>query len=69
MINNKFSKIVIIQNRSSIGYSYKQKQTLKALGLKKINNQAIHNYTPQIAGMIKKVYHLIKIIKKNDVKN
>ena len=57
-------KIIVKQVRSKINRPKDQKATLRALGLNKINMQVVHNETPQIIGMIKKVEHLVKIIKK-----
>tara|TARA_B100001057_G_scaffold333140_1_gene333658 strand:+ start:2543 stop:2719 length:177 start_codon:yes stop_codon:yes gene_type:complete len=56
------SKIKIQQVRSRIGRPKDQKQTLDALGLRKMNQVVEHNLTPQIQGMINKIQHLIKII-------
>jgi large subunit ribosomal protein L30 len=38
-----------------------QKKTVKALGLSKLNSKVVVQETPQIAGMIQKVSHLLKI--------
>jgi large subunit ribosomal protein L30 len=59
MKNNFFLKLKKI--KSSIKCSKYQKKTLYALGLKKINNVVKHKATPQILGMIKKIYHLVNI--------
>lgn len=55
------STITIKQIRSIIGRSKKQKLTIEALGLGKINREVSHELTPQIQGMIKKVQHLVEI--------
>lgn len=55
------AKVKIIQYKSVIDYPKRQKDTVKALGLKKINHSVEVELTPQIAGMIKKVTHLVKI--------
>lgn len=54
-------KIKIKQVKSGIDRSERQKLTLKALGLKKINATKEVEATPQILGMIKKVDHLISV--------
>ncbi len=54
-------KIKLTQTKSAIGKTARQKATIKALGLGKINKTVEHNATPQILGMVKKVSHLIKI--------
>jgi len=54
-------KVRVTQVRSTINRDKKQKATIKALGLGKINRSVEHNVTPQILGMIKKVSHLVKI--------
>tara|TARA_B100001540_G_scaffold246015_1_gene221250 strand:+ start:495 stop:674 length:180 start_codon:yes stop_codon:yes gene_type:complete len=58
------TKIIVKQVRSKINRPKDQKATLLALGLKKMNMEVTHNETPQILGMIKKVEHLVKVIKK-----
>ena len=58
------AKIIVKQIRSKINRPKDQKATLIALGLRKINMEVVHNDTPQVMGMIKKVEHLVKIIKK-----
>ena len=55
------AKVKITQVRSTIGKSKRQKDTMKALGLKKINHSVEKEVSPQIMGMIRKVSHLIKI--------
>ena len=54
-------KIKITQTKSVIGYNKKQKLTLEALGLKKVNQAVVKTATPQIQGMIKKVEHLVAV--------
>lgn len=55
------TKIKITQIKSKIGSSSKQKNTLHALGLKKLNGTVEHEATPQILGMVSKVSHLLKV--------
>ncbi|MBN1811231.1 MAG: 50S ribosomal protein L30 [Anaerolineae bacterium] len=47
--------------KSPIGYSSKQKQTVQALGLRKINQSVEQKDTPVIRGMIAKVEHLVTV--------
>ncbi|MGN6247616.1 MAG: 50S ribosomal protein L30 [Ginsengibacter sp.] len=54
-------KIKITQVKSGIDRSERQKLTLKALGLTKLNASKEVEATPQILGMVKKVNHLIKV--------
>jgi large subunit ribosomal protein L30 len=54
-------KIKITQVKSGIDHSERQKLTLKALGLNKMNASKEVEATPQILGMVKKVTHLIKV--------
>ena len=55
------AKIKIKQIRSKIDRPERQKRTLKALGLKKINQVVEHESTPQIMGMINAIKHLIEV--------
>ncbi len=54
-------KLKITQVRSTIDKPLDQKKTIKALGLGRINRSVIHDDTPQIRGMIRKVSHLVKV--------
>jgi len=54
-------KLRITQIKSGIDRSERQKQTLLALGLKKLHNPREHEATPQILGMIRTVEHLLKV--------
>ncbi len=54
------TKIKITQIRSIIDRPKDQKLTIEALGLGRPNWSVVHNDTPQIRGMIKKVTHLVK---------
>ena len=56
-------KIKIIQIKSNIKRIKKQKLTLKALGLRGIGKEVIHENKPNILGMINKVKHLVQVIK------
>jgi len=54
-------KIKVELVRSPIGREESHKRTVAALGLKKINSKAVHNATPQIQGMIRKVGYLLRV--------
>lgn len=47
--------------KSSIGYAQSQKDTVRSLGLRKLNQSMIHEDTPVIRGMVFKVKHLVKV--------
>lgn len=47
--------------KSGIGYAEDQKRTLKALGLRRLNQTVIHNNSLSVRGMINKVGHLVKV--------
>ncbi|MBC6111653.1 MULTISPECIES: 50S ribosomal protein L30 [Pedobacter] len=55
------AKIKITQVKSIIDRSERQKRTVQALGLSKMNQSVEVEATPQIIGMIRKVNHLIAI--------
>ena len=59
--NIVMKKIKITQVKSGIDRSERQKQTLIALGLKKLNASKEVEATPQILGMVNKVSHLVKV--------
>ncbi|MEI6915107.1 MAG: 50S ribosomal protein L30 [Armatimonadota bacterium] len=47
--------------RSPIGYEKDQGRTARALGLRKMQAEVIHNDTPVIRGMILKICHLVQV--------
>ena len=55
------TKIRVTQTRSQIGQSERHRGTLRALGLGKIGRSAEHSESPQLAGMLRKVRHLVKV--------
>ena len=54
-------KIKITQIKSAIGYRQRTKDTLLALGIKKMNNPVIKINNPAIQGMLTAVNHLVKV--------
>ncbi|MHB8852305.1 MAG: 50S ribosomal protein L30 [Ignavibacteriaceae bacterium] len=54
-------KIKVKQVKSIIDRPVDQKLTIEALGLGRPNWEVIHNDTPQIRGMIRKVTHLVTV--------
>lgn len=55
------AKIKITQVKSGIDRPERQKLTLRALGLRKLNATREVEATPQILGMVTKVSHLVKV--------
>ncbi|MCO6477927.1 MAG: 50S ribosomal protein L30 [Phaeodactylibacter sp.] len=55
------NKIKITQVKSVIDRPKRQKDTMKALGLRKMNQSVVHEATPQIMGMVHKVNHLVAV--------
>lgn len=55
------AKVKITQKKSLIKRPVRQKRTIQALGLGKINRTVEVEATPQIKGMINKVYHLVEV--------
>ena len=55
-------KIKVTQVKSVIDRSVRQKRTMIALGLKKMNATVEVEATPQILGMVNKVNHLVKVV-------
>ena len=59
MAKKKTLKITLV--KSPIGYNKRQKGTVSALGLKKVNQTVEHDDTPVIRGMINKISHLVQV--------
>ncbi len=55
------AKLRITQTRSGIGQSQRHRGTLRALGLGKIGRSAEHSESPQLAGMLRRVRHLVRV--------
>ena len=55
------AKVTITQVKSQIGQSERHRGTLRALGLGKIGRSAEHEEGPVLAGMLRKVRHLVKV--------
>jgi large subunit ribosomal protein L30 len=55
------AKLRVTQVRSQIGQSERHRGTLRALGLGKIGRSAEHEESPQLAGMLRKVRHLVQV--------
>jgi large subunit ribosomal protein L30 len=51
----------ITQVRSTIGAKPKQRGTLRALGLRRINQTVEHPDRPEIRGMVDKVPHMVRV--------
>jgi large subunit ribosomal protein L30 len=54
-------KIKVTQVKSAIKKPFRQKRTLKALGITKLHQTVEVESTPQILGMVSKVSHLVKV--------
>jgi large subunit ribosomal protein L30 len=60
--NQKNEKTVFVTLvRSPIGYTKDQKQTVLALGLRRMHQTIEHKDTPALRGMIRKVIHLVQV--------
>ncbi|MGB2876304.1 MAG: 50S ribosomal protein L30 [Gaiellaceae bacterium] len=55
------AKLKITQTRSSIGQSARHRGTLRALGLGKIGRTVERPESPELAGMLRKVSHLVRV--------
>jgi large subunit ribosomal protein L30 len=47
--------------KSPIGYSKRQKQTVRALGLRRMHQTVEHEDSPAVIGMVNKISHLIDV--------
>ena len=55
------ARLRLTQVRSAIGQSPRHRGTLRALGLGRIGKTAEHDESPVLAGMLRRVRHLIKV--------
>jgi len=61
MAKKKATMIKVTLAKSPIGYSARQKGTVRALGLRRMGQTVQHGDTPVIRGMLHKVSHLVKV--------
>lgn len=61
MKRSKEKKLKIRLVKSVIGYSQKQREVVKGLGLRRLHHEVIRPDTPVIRGMIERVKHLLEI--------
>lgn len=54
-------RLRVTQVRSQIGQSQRHRGTLRALGLGRIGRSAEHEESAQLAGMLRKVRHLVRV--------
>ena len=55
------AKIQITWVKSFIGYAKDQRQTIRALGLHRLNQTVEHEDSPVVRGMVQKVKHLVQV--------
>ena len=55
------AKLKITQHKSAIGYEQSQRETIRSLGFKRLNQSVIKEDSPVVRGMIHKVKHLVKV--------
>jgi large subunit ribosomal protein L30 len=55
------AKLQITYKKSAIGYDQRQKDTIRALGLRRLNQTIEHKDSAVIRGMLKKVGHLVAV--------
>jgi large subunit ribosomal protein L30 len=55
----KMLRITLV--KSAIGYSERHKATVRALGLRRLNQSVVHKDTPTLQGMLRKINHLVLI--------
>ena len=60
-MRSRVPKLRVTQVRSQIGNSQRHRGTLRALGLGKIGRSAEHEDGPVLAGMLRKVRHLVRV--------
>ena len=58
-ISGKTVRVTLV--RSPIGFTKDQKQTVLALGLRRMHQTIEHKDNPAVRGMIRKVIHLLKV--------
>lgn len=62
MAKKKVKTLTVTLVKSPIGYSERQKRTVRALGLRKTMQSVEHSDTPVLRGMIAKIPHLLDVV-------
>ena len=55
------AQLKVTQVRSAIGRKRNQRETLRSLGLKRINDTVVQEDRPEIRGMVAAVPHLVRV--------
>jgi large subunit ribosomal protein L30 len=55
------ARLKVTQVRSAIGRKQNQRETLRSLGLKRINDVVVKEDRPEIRGMVKTIPHLVQV--------
>ena len=55
------TQLKITQVRSTIGTRWKQRESLRTLGLRRIRHSVVREDNPQTRGLIKAVHHLVEV--------
>jgi large subunit ribosomal protein L30 len=55
------AELQITYVKSAIGYTQRQKDTIRCLGLRRLNQTVTHPDTPDIRGMVARVRHLVEV--------
>lgn len=59
-------KVKVTQVRSTVARGKKQRGTIRALGLRRLGDSAVHEDRPEIRGMIRSVVHLLEVEELNE---
>ena len=54
-------KVRVTQVRSALDKGAKQRGTMRALGIRRVGDAAVHDDRPEIRGMIRAVAHLVRV--------
>jgi len=55
------TRVAITWRKSAIGYNQRQKDTIRKLGLRRLNQTVEHDDSPTLRGMIARVGHLVDV--------
>ena len=66
MTENKAKTLLVTLVKSPIGYTKRQKDTVRALGLQKMHQTVEHKDLPAVRGMLNKIGHLVNVEEKDN---
>lgn len=60
------TKLRITWKKSFVGHHRRQREVVRSLGLRRLHQTVVHEDTPTIRGMVRKVSHLVEVVEEEE---